>query len=161
MNKTSKILFRAGALLLILLIAVAMFVVGRGHTVYLDNKTVEYNGQSYNAFSSVEIVKGGKRVTTLNKTERGAVTNIGQNFKITLRVTEEKGGIAETKDISLKLPYSIDGVIINLPAYLSGLPEEAYLEEFVAAPEPDEGDDDIPTGDEFGMGVEDGLSTEG
>ena len=71
MNKTSKILFRVGALLLILVIAALMFVVGRGHTVYLDNKTIEYNGQTYNADYQITIMKDGKKLTDLRKTERG------------------------------------------------------------------------------------------
>ena len=58
----------------------------------------------------------------------------------------------ETKDVRIKLPYSMDNIIINLPAYLAGLPEEAYLTEFISAPEPeDNGDDELPSGDDFGF----------
>ena len=32
---------------------------------------------------------------------------------------------------TIPLPYGMDGPIINLPAYLAGLPEEAYLSEFI------------------------------
>ena len=48
-SKTRRILFCAGAVLLLVLIAGLMFVVGRGHSVYLDNKTLEYNGKTYAA----------------------------------------------------------------------------------------------------------------
>jgi len=50
------------------------------------------------------------------------------------------------------LPYSMDGIIINLPAYLAGLPEEAYLTEFIPAPEESEEPDsegDVLPGDEI------------
>ena len=50
MKSRRQLLFRAGALLIVLLIAAAMFVIGRGHTVYFDNKTIEVNGQTYEAF---------------------------------------------------------------------------------------------------------------
>ena len=46
MNNKRKWIFRGCTLLAILLIAVLMFIVGRGHTVYIDNKTLEYNGES-------------------------------------------------------------------------------------------------------------------
>ena len=128
-NKTRRILFCTGAVLLLVLIAGLMFIVGRGHTVYLDNKTLEYNGQTYSAMHKIEVVQNGKTLTKLNKRERGMATNIGQNFKITLIVTKEKKGAEETREIQLKLPYSMDGIIINLPAYLAGLPQEAYLSE--------------------------------
>ena len=36
--------------------------------------------------------------------------------------------------LDLGLP-DMDGIAINLPAYLAGLPEEAYLSEFQVAPE--------------------------
>lgn len=152
MNRTRKLLFRAGTVLLLVLIAGLMFIVGRGHTVYLDNKTMEYNGQTYDAFYKVEVVQGGKTLTNLNKRERGMATNIGQNFKITLRIIREKNGDVEEQDILLRLPYSMDGIVINLPGYLSGLPETAYLSEFIPAPEPEAPEEEILPGDELGIG---------
>ena len=150
-NKTRRILFCTGAVLLLVLIAGLMFIVGRGHTVYLDNKTLEYNGQTYSAMHKIEVVQNGKTLTKLNKRERGMATNIGQNFKITLIVTKEKKGAEETREIQLKLPYSMDGIILNLPGYLEGLPEEAYLSEFISAAETEPVEEEAPTEDEFGI----------
>ena len=57
--------------------------------------------------------------------------------------TAEKGSEALLEAVSfqpdvmlldLGLP-DMDGIAINLPAYLAGLPEEAYLSEFQVAPE--------------------------
>ena len=153
-NKTRRILFCTGAVLLLVLIAGLMFIVGRGHTVYLDNKTLEYEGQTYSALYKIEILKNGEKVAKLNKRERGMATNIGQNFKITLILTREKKGAQETREIELKLPYSMDGIVINLPGYLEGLPQEAWMTEFVSEPEPvseeneepDLSEDEIPMG---------------
>ena len=52
MNKR-KLLFRVGAILIILVIAACMFVIGRGHTVYFDNKETSYNGQTIEPFYKV------------------------------------------------------------------------------------------------------------
>ena len=150
-SKTRRILFCTGAVLLLVLIAGLMFVVGRGHSVYLDNKTLEYNGQTYSAMHKIEVVQNGKTLTKLNKRERGMATNIGQNFKITLVVTKEKNGAKETKDIQLKLPYSMDGIVINLPGYLEGLPQEAWMSEFVPVATQEEQKEETPTTDEFGL----------
>lgn len=154
MNKTRKLLFRIGAVLVLLLIAGLMLIVGRGHTVYLDNKTLEYNGKTYEALYKVEVVKDGKTLTKLNKRERGMATNIGQNFKITLLVTREKNGVEETREIRFKLPYSMDGIIINIPGYLAELPQEAFLEEFISEPEPATDSDELPSGDDFGFSTD-------
>ena len=75
---------------------------------------------------------------------------------MTLEITKEKGGDEETINVTIPLPYNMDGIAINLPAYLAGLPEEAYLSEFqIAVPEEsEESDEAAPGGDEFDLGVE-------
>lgn len=71
---------------------------------------------------------------------------------MTLEITQEKGGNEETKTISIKLPYNMDGIAINLPALLAGLPEEAYLSEFqIVTPEETETEPET-SADEFGIG---------
>ena len=162
MSKTRNLLFRIGAVLLLVLIAGLMFVVGRGHTVYLDNKTLEYEGESYPALYRIDVVKNGERLARLGKRERGMATNIGQNFKITLVITREKKGEEEKQEIELKLPYSMDGIVLNLPGYLSGLPQEAYLTEFVssAEAEPVPEEEEIST-DEFGFSTDSEAPPEG
>ena len=59
MNNRRKWIFRGCSLLLILAVAGFMFLLGRGHTVYIDNKTMEYNGESYGALQRVEVWVGG------------------------------------------------------------------------------------------------------
>ena len=154
MKNRRKWIFRGCTLLVILAIAALMFMLGRGHTVYIDNKTLEYNGQSYPALYKIEIEKDGETIAKLNKRERGKATNIGQNFEITLHITREKKGAEETQVIHLKLPYSMDGIILNLPGYLDGLPEEAYLSEFISAAETEPVEEETPTEDEFGISSE-------
>ncbi len=152
MNKRSLI-FRGCAVLVLILIAACMMVVGRGHTVYLDNKTMEYNGKSYEAPYKVTVVVGGETVTRLYEKERGQATNIGQTFRVTLRVLPEKNGTETSESFSIRLPYGMDGVVINIPAYLAGLPEEAYLSEFVSlVPEASE-DEEAPGADGFEMEI--------
>ena len=154
MNKNRRLLFRLGTLLILLAIAACMMVVGRGHTIYLDNKTLEYNGQSYPALYKIEIEQNGEKIAKLSKRERGKATNIGQNFEITLHITREKKGAEETEVVKLKLPYSMDGIILNLPGYLEGLPEEAYLSEFISTAETEPVEEETPTEDEFGISTE-------
>ena len=46
MNKR-RIVFVAVAIALLVAIAACMMVIGRGHTMYFDNKKLEYEGQEY------------------------------------------------------------------------------------------------------------------
>lgn len=80
-------------------------------------------------------------------------TCIGQKVEMSLEITQKKGGEEEVKNITISLPYNMDGIAINLPAYLAGLPEEAYLSEFQPAPDqPEEDESDEAVTDEFGLG---------
>ena len=151
MNKTRRLLFRAGAILLLLLIAGTMFIIGRGHTVYLDNKVLEYNGQTYATPYKVVVSVGGEQVAKLYDKERGKAISIGQKFTMSLEITETKGGSEKTTVIPLRLPYNMDNIIINLPALLAGLPQKAYLSEFIIVPSETEAVDEEPIPDDFGL----------
>ncbi len=150
--RSRRVLFRAGALLIVLLIAALMFVIGRGHTVYFDNKTAEYNGQTYEAFHKVVVTVDGEQVAKLGKRDRGMADTMGQKFEMTLEITDEKGAEPHSHKVSMTLPYGMDGIIINLPEMMAGLPADAYLSEFVIAPVEEEETEDETATDEFGIG---------
>lgn len=151
MKKKRTLLFRIGTVLLLLIIAGAMMIIGRGHTVYMDNKTFEYNGQTYESFYKVVVLVDGKQVGKLYDRERAMATNIGQKFDVTFEVTAEKGGDELVYNVRLDLPYNMDGVAINLPTYLAGLSEDAFLSEFVVEVAETEAEEET-TVDEFGIG---------
>lgn len=149
MKNKRALLFRLAAVLLLIAIAAVMMIVGRGHTVYFDNKALEYEGKTYEVPYKVDVTVKGEKVAKLYAEERGMATSIGQSFKMTLAVTQEKGGKAVTTTHALKLPYSMDGIVVNLPGYLAGLPEDAWLSEFVPLVVEETVEDVVV--DEFGM----------
>ena len=52
-------------------------------------------------------------------------------------------------DVSLKLPYNMDGIIVNIPGYLAELPQDAWMTEFISTPtEAETADEEIPTDEE-------------
>lgn len=154
MKSKRTLFFRVAAIVLLVVIAAIMMVIGRGHTVYLDNKTMEYEGESYSALYKVVASHNGEKFAKLYARERGMITCIGQKITIDLEITAEKGGVEETKTITLKLPYNMDGIIINLPAYLAGLPEEAYLSQFIPSPEEEAQEPDVSNPDDGFGGME-------
>ena len=153
MKNKRQLIFRIAALAIILVIAAAMFVVGRGHTIYFDNKTLEYNGQEYKAYHKVKVIVDGKEAAKLSERDRGMADIMGQTLSMTLEITDEKNGTPHSHKVSMGVPYNMDGIIINIPALMAGQPEDAYLSEFViVAPEETE-EEEINT-DEFDMGEE-------
>lgn len=147
---------RVGFCLLTVLVLAAiagwMMVIGRGHTVYFDNKTLEgYEGKDYPAFERVVVTVKGEEVAKLGKRERGMSVWIGQDFKMTLEITEKKGDEPRVQEVRIQLPYGVDGIVVNLPAYLAGLPEDAWYSEFVPMVE-ETPEEEVPgEGDEFGL----------
>ena len=63
-NKTSnrRLIFQLAAVVVLIVIAYAMTIVGRGHTVYLDNKKLEYNGKTYDTPYKVVVLVDGAQV---------------------------------------------------------------------------------------------------
>ncbi len=149
--KNKKQLFVRIAFVAVLIgICAVMMVIGRGHTVYFDNKTLEYNGQTYETPYKVVVYIKGEQVAKLYNRERGMTTHIGQDFSMALGITQEKGGEEEIIEVAQTLPYNMDGVIINLPGFLAGLPEEAYISEFIIVPSEEEMQEEAPMeGDEL------------
>lgn len=149
MKNKRTFLIRCLALALLLALAAAMMVIGRGHTVYFDNKKLDYNGQSYECPYKIEVYVKDQRVAKLYEKDRGMANTMGQKFQATLEITDEKGGDSRVVALTMKLPYSMDGIVLNLPALLSGLPQEAYLSEFVPAVVAEEAVEETVS-DEFG-----------
>ena len=146
-------IIRIAFILVLALVAVLMLRIGRGHTVYFDNRALDKDDQSVAAPYKITVYVNGEQISKLYDKERCMVTNIGDSLELTVEVMQQKGGSETTETYKLTLPHSIDSVIINLPAYMAGLPEEAYLEEFIPAPSADLDDEEVPnTEDDMGLG---------
>ena len=151
MKNKRRILIRILALAVVLGIAAWMFVIGRGHTVYFDNKELTDAGQTYKPYYKVEIFVDDQSVAKLGEGDRGMVSTMGQDFEMVVHLTPEKGGKKVGGTVKLKLPYSLDGIILNLPALLNGAEESVYLDEFIPAAPAEEDDEEVVVTDEFEM----------
>ena len=152
MKAKRRLLFQILAVVLLVAIGYTMTIIGRGHTIYLDSKTLEYDGQTYKPAYKTVVYVDGQQVAKLYDKERGVATCIGQTLTVTLEITQQKGGTEEVYAYNIPVPRKMDNVIINLPGFLAGLPEEAYLSEFIPSPDEVAADEtDVPSDDDFGM----------
>ena len=150
MNKR-RLLFRAGTILALIAIAACMMVIGRGHTMYFDNKKLEYEGQEYDTYRRINVFVNGQQVAKLSAKDRGMATFTGQKLSFEIEVTKEKGDDPVTYAYTVKVPYGEDGIVLNLPGMIAGLPEEAYTTVFVPVVTEDEAADEEIVIDDFGM----------
>lgn len=145
-----RILFISSLVAVLVGISIVCFIVGRGHTIYLDNKSIE--GTDYSSYASVDIIYKGEKVVNLGKAERGSVTLTGQKLNIQFVVKKTKAAQEETIDATIDLPYNLDGIVINIPAYVDGADKETYMSEFVPVRvEEEDVDDEVPITDEFSV----------
>lgn len=158
MNKR-RLFFGGITILLLVAIAACMMVIGRGHTMYFDNKKLEYEGKTVDTIRRINVNVNGEQVAKLSAKDRGMATFTGQTLKFNLEVIRQKGGESEFYDYTVKIPYGQDGMVLNLPAMIEGLPEEAYATVFVPQVVEEEEDEEIVT-DEFGMDMDD-MGAEG
>ncbi len=151
MKNKRQLIFRAAAIAVILVIAVIMFIIGRGHTIYFDNVSADYEGKSYDAYYKVTVIKDGEKVAKLAEDERGMTDLMGQTLSMTLEITDEKGQEPHSHKVSMPIPYGIDGIVINVPELMAGLPSQAYMSEFVPIATQEEDTDEEVVTDEFVM----------
>ncbi len=151
MSKIDKktLIIRAVALLIVIMIAAAMFVIGRGHTIYFDNKSFEAGGETIETPYSIEVYVKGEKVAKLKAGERGKADIMGQSLAMQLVVTQEKGGASTKMNVKLPIPYNMDGVIINIPVMLAGKTPADYMTEFIPAP-PSDDDEDVSVTEDAG-----------
>ena len=148
-----KILFRVGTVLILIAISICMMIIGRGHSIYFDNKNLEYNGTKYEAIRRINVNVGGEQVAKLSKKERGTATFMGQKFTFDIEIIREKDGPSEFKTFKVEVPYNMDGIVVNLIGMIEDLPQEAWMTEFVPAVVEEETDENIVI-DEFEMSSE-------
>lgn len=151
MKNKRQLIFRAAAIAVILVIAVIMFIIGRGHTIYFDNVSADYEGKSYDAYYKVTVIKDGEKVAKLAEDERGMTDLMGQTLSMTLEITDEKGAEPHSHRVSMPIPYGTDGIVINIPELMAGLPSQAYMSEFVPIATSEEDTDEEVVTDEFVM----------
>ena len=151
MKSKRRLLIRVLAVAVLIVIAAVMFRIGRGHTLYFDNKTLTGGGETYKPFYKVEVYVGDNCVAKLSEGDRGMVSVMGQDFKMVLHITPKKDAKKVGSAVTLKIPYNLDGIVYNLPALLSGAQEDVYMEEFIPTPAAEDEDADVVVTDEFEM----------
>ncbi|MBQ1491027.1 MAG: hypothetical protein IIZ39_03640 [Blautia sp.] len=139
--------------IVLIVIAAVMFRIGRGHTIYFDNKPLTAEGQTYDSWYQVEVFVEDERVAKLKAGDRGMVSVMGQDFKMVLHLKADADAKKTGSAVTLKLPYDMDGIILNIPALLGGAGEDVYMSEFIPAPVVEEEEEVILT-DEFVMSEE-------
>ncbi|GHT00284.1 hypothetical protein AGMMS50276_25670 [Synergistales bacterium] len=106
---------RVAALVVILIASVGLFYIGREHKVFLDNKTIEMEGQSFRALKFVRVSVAGKDPIELMPRDRDLLAVVGPSFKLKVEVMDEFGeDVEKTIERELKPGFDKD-MMLSMP----------------------------------------------
>lgn len=144
-----RLTIRLICIILLILLGVWMYFLGREHTILVDNKTIG----DIKAFDLVSVQVDDQEPVELTK--RGRDQFIVQSQKHTLKVTyTDKNWNETTKTWTFSVPAGWDMALVSIPYLASNpdAPQSEWMSEFVikeAAPK--EEDNTVDTGDSFAM----------
>lgn len=136
MKVSKNVLYKIIVVFVLIAICFLMIYIGRGHTLYFDNKGYNLLGEclpggEIRAPYRIKVFLKGKEVANLREGDRGMGIWIGPKAHIELEVTKENGVGPERIKYDLPLPRRYDGVVINLVGLLNVEPYDFYVSEFV------------------------------
>ena len=131
MKINKNLIFKIILAIILVVICLIMIYIGRGHTLYLDNKSIEVNGNMIEAPYRIKVYVKGKEVADLNDGDRGMCIWIGPNAHLDLEITEVKGGDKKNISYNVPMPWEYDGVVINLVGLMNGAEYDNYISEFI------------------------------
>ena len=147
-----RILFISGFVAILVGICIICFIVGRGHTIYFDNKSID--GTAYESYDHIDVYYKDEKITTLAKRERIEFSFTGQKVSFSLSYGKKMLSPSETIDITIDVPYNMDGLVINLPALIEGAEENVYMSEYIPQNNAEDIEEEVPNTDEFAITTE-------
>lgn len=124
-NKTFYI--RLAAIIIVLLIAIWMFFIGKQHTILLDNKTVD----NFKALSEVEVSVDKLEKLYLLPRDRDQAIVTGQTHKVYVKYTDASWNEIEIVR-KIKLPLGESMMLFSIPVFVADpdAPQDTYLTPF-------------------------------
>ncbi len=124
-------MMRLAAILLVLLLGVVLFFIGKQHAVLLDNKTITVNGEEIRALKMVEVQVDKHESLEFVPRDRDKVDVVRQKHTITVSYTDENW-----EEISITRKFTVplmeDMVIISIPTLVANpeAPQSVWMERY-------------------------------
>ena len=117
-----KVFFiRVAAIVIVIIIAVVMFIIGKQHNLYFDNK----DWGDYKAYQYVEVKVDDQESMELARRDRDVFTVVAQGHTIYI------DAMGEEKTVKVHIPLMMKNVLINIPALMNGESQDKWMEEFI------------------------------
>lgn len=127
---TRRNLFQLLMALALVGLGVLMFFIGKQHVVLLDNKTIEADGKTYQAFSIVEVEVDKEGMLELAARDRDKAEVMAQRHTVTVRYTDKAFQEHELVK-KFTIPTKYDMVLLSVPALVGGADQSVWLQLYI------------------------------
>ena len=112
-------------------LAVYLFYIGKGHTLFLDTNAVTIDDKELRSYASATVSVNGKELnSSMGRAERSRVVVSGPKHTIVIVDDADTDNKVER---TFTIPTFMDMVIVSIPAILGNAPTEYWIAPFVRA----------------------------
>jgi hypothetical protein len=123
---------RTGVVLGLIVLAVCLFYIGKGHTLLLDTNAVIIDGKEFRSYPSAAVSVDGKKLnSSMGRAERSMVAVRGPRHTL---VVADDAGTGKKVEKTFTIPTFMDRVLVSIPAIIGGAPEEYWIAPFTPEP---------------------------
>ncbi len=123
-----KFFIRIAAVLIIIIIGVVMFFIGKEHTVLIDN----FSQGDYKALDYFEVSVDGSPLLDMSRMMREQFTVTGQNHTVLIQWEDEASGQMLAVTFKITVPLMQDMVLLSVPTFMADMnqPQSVWLTPF-------------------------------
>lgn len=122
-----RTIIRIAAALIVVILGIVLYDVGKMHTFLPENKTIELGGKEYQAYATITFSIDGQEEKELYPRDRVKAEVTGRNHKITVTGTT-RSGEETTVEKRFKISHKTSMYLLSLPALLGE--DEEWIREF-------------------------------
>ena len=123
-----KFFIRIAAVLVIVIIGVVMFFIGKEHTVLIDN----FSQGDYKALDYFEVSVDGSALLDMSRMMREQFVVMGQKHNISLQWEDEASGQMLAVSFNISIPLNEDMMLLSVPTFMADMnaPQSTWLTHF-------------------------------
>ena len=120
--KRRIIIIRITLIVVLILIGIFLYKIGKEHTVFIDNRNISIGGITYSAGTSYEVRIDNQEIGVIGKSERAVIKITGTNHKIVVEEIKDKVLTGERYEKRFKLKTN-ENATVNIPAMINNTNE--------------------------------------
>lgn len=123
-----KFFIRIAAVLIIIIIGVVMFFIGKEHTILIDN----FSQGDYKALDYFEVSVDGSPILDMSRMMREQFTVTGQKHTVLIQWEDEASGQMLAVTFKITIPLMQDMVLLSVPTFMADMnqPQSVWLTPF-------------------------------